>query len=184
VGETPNEIREQIEETRGRMGDTADALAYKTDVKSRVKENVSGKKDAVVGSLGGAKDSVVGGADAVVSRVTGAVPDGGQLKSGAQKVGLSTQNPLGLAIAGVAAGFIVGTLIPSTRVENEHLGEASDQFVDQAKQTGREALDRGRDVAQEALQSAKDTVQERGQEQTQEMATSLRDQAQQAGSPS
>jgi len=166
------------------MGDTADALAYKADVKSRVKENVGGKKDAVVGSLSGAKDSVVGGADAVVSRVTGVVPDGGQLKSGAKKVGLSTQNPLGLAIAGVAAGFIVGTVLPSTRVEDEHVGEVSDQFVEQAKQTGQEALDRGRDVAQEALQSAKDTMQEQGQEQTQEMASSLRQQAQQAGSPS
>jgi polyhydroxyalkanoate synthesis regulator phasin len=184
MGETPNEIREQIEETRGRMGDTADALAYKADVKTRMKENVGEKKDAVVGSLSGAKDSVVGGADAVVSRVTGVVPDGQQLKSGAQKVGVSTQNPLGMAIAGVAAGFIVGTLLPSTRIENEHLGEASDQLVDQAKQTGQEALDRGRDVAQEAFQSAKDTVQERGQEQTQEMASNLREQAQQAGSAS
>ena len=89
-----------------------------------------------------------------------------------------------MAVAGIAAGFIVGTLIPSTRVEDERLGEASDQFVDQAKQTGHEALDRGRDVAQDAMQSAKETVQERGQEQSQAMASNLRDQAQQAGSPS
>ena len=87
MGETPNEIRDRIEETRGRMGDTAEALAYKADVKTRVKENVGGKKDAVVGSISGAKDSVVGGTDAVVSRVTGVVPDGQQLKSGAAKVG-------------------------------------------------------------------------------------------------
>jgi polyhydroxyalkanoate synthesis regulator phasin len=72
----------------------------------------------------------------------------------------------------------------STRVEDEHVGEVSDQFVEQAKQTGQEALDRGRDIAQEALQTAKDTVQEQGQEQTQEMASSLRQQAQQAGAPS
>jgi len=184
MGETPNEIRDRIEETRGRMGDTAEALAYKADVKTRVKENVGGKKDAVVSSLSGAKDSVVGGTDAVVSRVTGVVPDGQQLKSGAAKVGVSKQNPLGMAVAGIAAGFIVGTLIPSTRVEDERLGEASDQFVDQAKQTGHEALDRGRDVAQDAVQSAKETVQERGQEQSEQMASNLRDQAQQAGSPS
>src|SRR4051794_15536889 len=184
MGEAPNKIREQIEETRGRMGDTADALAYKADVKTRVKENVSDKKDSLLSSVSGAKDSVVGGADAVVGRVTGVVPDGEQLKSGAQKVGLSAQNPLGMTIAGVAAGFIVGTLIPSTRMENEHLGEVSDQFVDQAKQTGQEALDRGRDIAQEAVQSAKETVQERGQEQTQEIASNLQEQAQQAASPS
>ena len=116
--------------------------------------------------------------------MTGAVPDGSQLKTGAQKVGVSNQNPLGMAIAGVAAGFIVGTLIPSTRVENEHLGEMSDQFVDQAKEAGQEALERGRGVAQEAVQSAKETVQERGQEETQEMASTLRQQAQHVPSTS
>jgi len=182
MGQTPDEIRREIEDTRERMGDTVEALAYKADVKSRVKENVSEKKDSVLGTVSGAKDSVVGGADSVVSRVTGAVPDRQQLKSGAKKVGISTQNPLGMAIAGVAAGFIVGTLMPSTRVEDEKLGDMSDQLVDQAKQTGQEALERGREVAQEAVQSAKETAQERGQKQAQELASNLQDQAQQTAS--
>ena len=131
MGETPDHIREDIEETRARMGETVEAIGYKTDVKSRVKDSIVQKKDAVVGS-----------ADSLVSRVSGAVPDGQQVKAGAQKVGVSKQNPLGMAIAGAAVGFVAGTLLPSTSVEDERLGEMSDQVGEKAREAGQEALER------------------------------------------
>ena len=34
MGEEPDRIREQIEQTRAEMGETVDALGYKTDVKA------------------------------------------------------------------------------------------------------------------------------------------------------
>ena len=164
MGETSDHIREDIEQTRERMGETVEAIGYKTDVKSRVKENIAGKKDAVV------------------SRVSGVMPDGEQVKSGARKVGVSKQNPLGLGIAAVAAGFVVGTLLPSTDVEDERLGEMSDQVGEKAREAGQEALERGKDVAREAVDSAKDTVDEETGSQAKEMASSLRDKAQEVGS--
>jgi hypothetical protein len=166
MGEASDHIREDIEQTRGRMGETAEAIGYKTDVKSRVKENISDKKDAVV------------------SRVSGAVPDGQQLKRGAQKVGVSKQNPLGLGIAAVAVGFVAGTLLPSTTMEDERLGEMSDQVGGKAREVGQEALERGKDVAREAVGNAKATVGEEAGTQADEMASSLRDKAQEVGSPS
>jgi hypothetical protein len=153
MGETSDHIREDIEQTRGRMGETVEAIGYKTDVKSRVKENIAEKKDAVV------------------SRVTGAMPDGEQLKSGARKVGVSKQNPLGLGLAAVAAGFVVGTLLPSTNVEDERLGEMSDQVGEKAREAGQEALERGKDVAREAADGS-----------AEQLASSLRDKAQEVGS--
>jgi len=180
VGETPDDIREEIEETRARMGETVEAIGYKADVKTRMKESITDKKDSVMGSISGGKDAVVGKADSVVSRVSGAVPDGGQLKGGAQKVGVSRENPLGLALVGMAAGFVVGTLLPSTRMEDEKVGAVSDQVVDSAKEAGQEALDRTKSVAQEAVQSATQTVQESGQGQAQEMASSLKEKAEEA----
>ena len=69
MGETSDYIREDIEQTRERMGETVEAIGYKADVKSRVRENVAEKKDAVV------------------SRVSGAVPDRQQVKSGARTNG-------------------------------------------------------------------------------------------------
>jgi gas vesicle protein len=178
VGETPNDIRVEIEETRARMGETVEAIGYKADVKSRVKDSVGSKKDAVVGSLASGKDAVVGGADSLVSRVGGAVPDREQMKSGAQKVGVSSSNPLGLALVGAAAGFIAGTLIPSTRVEDERMGAVSDQVVEKAKEASHEAVDAGKQVAQDAMQSATETVQEHGQQQAQELASNLQEKAQ------
>jgi hypothetical protein len=166
MGETSDHIREDIEETRERMGDTVEAIGYKTDVKSRVKENIAEKKDAVV------------------SRVTGAVPDGEQVKSGARKVGVSKQNPLGLGIAAIAVGFVAGTLLPSTNVEDEKLGEMSDQVGEKAREVGQEALERGKDVARDAVDSAKETAGKKTGSAADEMASSLRDKAQEVGSTS
>jgi hypothetical protein len=178
MGETPDDIREEIEETRARMGETVEAIGYKTDVKSRMKESVADKKDSLVGSITGGKDAVVGKADALVSRVGGAVPDGRQVKDGAAKVGVSKENPLGLAIVGAAAGFIAGTLLPKTTIEDEKLGQVSDQVTDKVKEAGQEALDRGKSVAQDAIQTATDTAQERTEHETDAMAASLRDKVQ------
>jgi gas vesicle protein len=144
------------------MGETVEAIGYKTDVKSRVKDNISEKKDAVV------------------SRVTGAMPDGDQMKSGARKVGVSKQNPLGLGIAAAAIGFVVGTLLPSTSVEDERLGEMSDQVGEKAREAGHEALERGKDVAREAAQTAGD----KSGDEAKQLASSLQDKAQEVGSSS
>ena len=166
MGEASDHIREDIEQTRERMGETVEAIGYKTDVKSRVKENIAEKKDAVV------------------SRVTGAVPDGEHVKSGARKVGVSKENPIGLGVAALAAGFIVGTLLPSTRVEDEKLGDVSDEVGEKAREVGQEAVERGKQVAREAVDSAKDTAGEQSGKAADEMASSLRDKAQEVGSTS
>jgi Protein of unknown function (DUF3618) len=164
VGETSDDIREDIEQTRGRMGETVEAIGYKTDVKSRVNDNIAEKKDAVV------------------SRVTGAMPDSEQVKSGARKVGISKQNPIGLGIAALAAGFVVGTLLPSTSMEDEKLGEISDQVGEKAREAGQEAFDRGKEVAREAVGTAKETADEKTSDAAQELASSLRDKTQEVGS--
>ncbi len=159
MGQDPSDIREEIEDTRARMGDTVEAIGYKTDVKSRAKESVSGKVDSVRSKLTGAG-----------SRVSEATPEGADVKQGArQAVGVAQENPLGLAIGGVAVGFLAGMLIPSSRVEDERLGPVADQVKDRAKDTGQEALERGKQVAQEAAQSAKETAQESGRQQAEEL---------------
>jgi gas vesicle protein len=163
VGQGPDEIREQIEETRLRMGDTVEAIGYKADVKQRTSDWVSDKKDAVV------------------DRVRGATPETGQMKEGAKRgVGVAKENPLGLAVGGVAVGFLAGLMIPSTRVEDERIGEVADQLKDTARETGQEALQRGKQVAQEAGQSAMATARETSREQGQELSESLKEGVQDA----
>lgn len=153
MGQDPEAIRTQIEQTRDEMSGTVEALGHKADVKGRAKDAISEKRDALK------------------TKVTGSTPDAGEVKQGAKHaVGVAQENPLGLAVGGIAAGFLLGMLFPSTRIENEKLGELSDQVKDRAKETGQEALERGKVVAQEAAESAKETVQESGQKQAQEMA--------------
>jgi len=56
-------------------------------------------------------------------------------------------NPLLVGAATLALGIVAGLAIPSTDVEDEWMGETRDQFVDQAKEFGQEALDKGKEVA-------------------------------------
>src|SRR5947209_6705880 len=132
MGEDPRTIRAEVEQTRERMGDTVEALAYKADVKTRAKENVNSKVDSVKSVFTGAKDSV---SDAAGS-VGDATPSTGDVKQGArQAAGIAKENPLGLAIGAVAVGFIAGLLVPTTNVENEKIGPMADQVKDQVKET-------------------------------------------------
>jgi len=160
------------------MSETAEAIGYKADVKSRLKDSVAEKKDSLVGSVSGGKDAVIGKADSLVSRAGGIVPDTDQVKGGAAKVGVSKENPLGLAIVGAAVGFVAGTLLPKTNVEDQKLGEISDQVTQKVTEVGHEALDRGKSVAQEAVQAAAETAQESGHQQAQEMSSSLKEKLQ------
>lgn len=54
----PAELREQIAETRGELGDTVEALTHELDVKARVKEGVEERKQAVADGVQQAKASV------------------------------------------------------------------------------------------------------------------------------
>lgn len=167
MGEDPNAIRQDIEETRSQMGETVEALSHKTDVKGRAKDSVSGKVSAVKAKVGGTG-----------STVSDRTPSGEEMKQGAQRAaGVAQENPIGLALGGVALGFIAGMAIPSTKVEHEKMGPISDQVKGKAKETGQEAVDRGKQVAQEAAQSAKETAQESGQQQAAEVRSSAQQKA-------
>src|SRR5215203_917229 len=87
------------------------------------------------------------------------------------------RNPLGLALGAAGLGFVAGLLIPSSRVENERMGEMSDRVVDAAKETASDAVERGKQVAQEAAETAKES----GEEQGQELISNLRERASESG---
>ncbi len=170
MGEDPRAIQQQVEETRERMGDTVEALAYKADVKTRTKDNISGKVDSVKSVFTGAADSV-----------NEATPSTGEVKQGArQAAGMAKENPLGLAIGAVAVGFIGGLLVPATRIENERIGPVADQVKDQVKDTAQTVVDHGKEAAQDAVQAATQAVKETGQEHAEQAKSEISDQAQQA----
>ena len=67
MGQDTGQIRQDIEETRGRMGDTVEALGHKADVPGRAREAVSDRVESVK------------------SKISGATPDSGDVKQGAHR---------------------------------------------------------------------------------------------------
>ena len=167
MAQRSDEIRRDIEHTRDELGETVDALGAKADVPGRAKGWLAEKKDAVTSKVGEATSSV-----------SHAVPDGHQVTRRAGRMRRAAErNPLGLAIGGAAAGFLAGMLAPSTRMEDERLGPMADDVKQAALETGREAMDRGMEVAQDAGRSALDTAKQRGQAESDELSSTLRDKA-------
>lgn len=166
MGQDPDRIREEIGQTRAEIGETLEAVAHRADVKGRTRESVAGKVDAVKGKVGES-----------ASRVEGTT------RQGAQRLSTTVQeNPLGFALGGVAVGFLAGLVVPSTQVEEEKLGPAADELRDEARKTGREALERGKGVAEQALRSAADTATEQGRRQGQELADHAKQGGREVGS--
>jgi hypothetical protein len=195
VGQTPNEIRAEIEETRGRMTETVEGIAYRADVKSRARDAITAKKEAIVGAKdtvvskgrgaaarltaplpgpGDAASAVSGAGSDVAGRVSDALPDRQQVR---EVVSVAQSNPVGLALGAAAVGFLVGIAVPTTSMEDEKLGPISDRLREQAADVGQQALEHGKAVAQDAAHAAGDVIQQQGQERADELADSLRESA-------
>ena len=65
MGEEPDQIRREIEQTRAEMGETVDALSYKTNVKARAKDSIQDKRESVMGVAQSAKERLVGAGQSV-----------------------------------------------------------------------------------------------------------------------
>jgi gas vesicle protein len=179
MGKDSHEIRREIERTRDRMGDTVEAIGYKADVPSRVKESISNKVDAVKESISGKVDSVRSKVSGIGSRVSGAVPDSGDVRRSAGRiVDMASDNPLGLVIGGFAAGFLLGLLMPATRMETERIAPLAGQVKEKARDAGQEIIDHGKQVMRDVAQTAKDSSQRHGQE----IASSVKEHARDLGS--
>lgn len=63
------------------------------------------------------------------------------------------ENPLAVGAVAIAAGTAVGLVLPTTKFENEYIGETSEKFVDKAQEVAREAIDKVQNVAQQQMGS-------------------------------
>ena len=95
----PEQIRDEIEETRRELGDTVEALVGKTDVKARMHDKVDSTKESVAQK----KDDLLGKARATS-------PD--SVSAGAsQATQKAKENPLPVAAVGAfVGGFLLGRL--------------------------------------------------------------------------
>ncbi len=165
TNQDPEAIRREIDRTRGRLSEDVDVLAESvtpsavarrskaraTDRASRLKETVMGTaqdKASTVSSTG--SDAVHGAADAVTS-----APDMARRQA--------RGNPLAAGAVALAAGWLVGSLLPASAKERELASAAKEQaqpLMDEATSMAKEVADNLKEPAQEAVESVKGTAQE------------------------
>jgi len=62
-----------------------------------------------------------------------------------------SENPIVVGLVGLAAGLLLGALLPRTRRENEFFGEWADEVRNQGLRYAREATNLGRDYVEDAF---------------------------------
>lgn len=72
----------------------------------------------------------------------------GALQAGRTVERLMKENPLAAGVVAAAVGAAVGLVLPSTQIEKEYMGEASEKVVDKAQQVARDAMDKVKSAAQ------------------------------------
>jgi ElaB/YqjD/DUF883 family membrane-anchored ribosome-binding protein len=91
----PEQLREEIEETRRELGDTVEALAAKADVKARVHERIDATKESVAEKIGKAREASPDSVSSAASQATTT----------------AKQNPIPVAaLAAFIGGFVLGRL--------------------------------------------------------------------------
>lgn len=106
---TPQQVREEIEQTRTELGDTVAALAGKTDVKAQAKQTVDAAKENVTGRVSEIKQNVTDKKDDFVSSAQEATPQSAS-DAGQRVKAFIAENAV--AVAAVSA-FALGWLIRS-----------------------------------------------------------------------
>ena len=91
-----------------------------------------------------------------------------KVQSGYNK--LREENPLALGACALAAGLAIGLLLPSTRREDELMGEHRDSLLDQAKRIVEEA----RDAAVATLRSSRSDVEAKLEETKEEVKDAVK----------
>ena len=97
--------------------------------------------------------AVAGTVAGTVSQTAGEIPQqaGYYVDQGTSQVRrFIDENPLGAGVIAVAAGAAIGMLLPATQIEQQTIGQARDQLVEQAESTVHQALDKVEEQAQPA----------------------------------
>ena len=106
---TPQQVREEIEQTRTELGDTVAELAEKTDVKAQAKQTVDTAKENVTGRVSDIKQNVTDKKDDFVSSAQKATPESAS-EAGQRAKTFVAENAVAVAVvSGFALGWLLGS---------------------------------------------------------------------------
>ena len=162
MGQDPDAIRQEIEQTRERMGDTVDALGYKADVPARAKESISDKVDTVKSKFAG-----------IGSGVSAATPQPQDVKHAPRWASCRRIRSASRS-ARQPSAFLPACSSPAAESRMSASAPSPTRSKSRLVQTGQEALEHGKQVAQETATVATQKAQESGQAHAQEMSDSAK----------
>jgi hypothetical protein len=157
----------------GAAGTAKDAVSgAASTAKHAVSDAASTAKDAVVGAASTAKDAVTGAKERVVDATSTARERASELSWQARERARQQarqaqmgfwqsmeERPLAIGAAALALGVVAGLMVPSTRKEDELMGETRDRLMERAREVGGEALEKGKQVASVAVDTLKDEAE-------------------------
>jgi hypothetical protein len=140
MGQTPDDIKRQMSDTRSSIENTVGALqtataAAATDVSTRVAESVSALGDTA--------------SNATIAAVN-AVP--------------KLENPIPLLVGAALAGFAIGFAAPISAFERKRLQPLGDEIVRRVQNARQEVTKQSRAVVDETLSAAKSSASKHGKE--------------------
>jgi hypothetical protein len=157
----------------GAAGTAKDAVTgAASTARHAVGDAASTAKDAVVGAASTAKEAVTGAKDRVVDATSTARDRASELSWQAKEraryqarqaqMGFwqsMEERPLAIGAAALALGVVAGLMVPSTRKEDELMGETRDRLMERAREVGGEALEKGKQVATVAVDTLKEEAE-------------------------
>lgn len=170
MSQTPDEIRADIERTRGELGTDVDALADKVRPSSiahrqgeRLREGFANAKNAVMGTADNVGSSVGSTVHGVAQSTGDAVHDAGTAVQQAPQtvVNKTRGNPLAAGLIAFGAGWLVSSLVPASEKEREAaqaLKEKSQPVVDELGSAAREVVEDMKEPARQAMQDVKSSA--------------------------
>jgi len=161
MGQDAQHIREEIAATRERMGETVDAIGYKADVPSRMRENVDERIESVRSRAADAIGSVTASLSGTGGDAASRIREKGREVT--DRIGAAKslpQNPIGLAVSAFAVGLILGGVAPVTQIEREKLEPLQNRLADKAGTLRDSVVEHGRAVVDETLATATNASRE------------------------
>jgi hypothetical protein len=180
MGETAEELRHDIEDTRVSMSGTLEAIGDRVSP-GRVLER---RRNRMIVWVGNARASLMGTADDLTSRVNDTAHHLAEAPSTTMQGVRSNTKGAPLVAGGIAFGIgvLIGSVVPASRTERrlgEQVAGAAEPLKNQLQEAGREVAEHLREPVQEAVEDVKQSAQDSAQ-QLRESASDGAEQVRQA----
>jgi gas vesicle protein len=178
MGQDADQLKREIEDTRGELGGTLDAIGDRLSP-GRMMER---RKNRMINGLHNVRDRVMGTATDSGSAVGHAVADaaGGAvdtLQDTPATVRRQTQgNPLAAGAVAVGVGVLLASIFPTSDTERraaEQLMDKAEPLKDELKQAGQQIAEHLKEPALEAVQQVKGAASESAEEISQSAKEAL-----------